>query len=570
MSQAVEDPLGRFRQVPLFAELSDDDLGRICAETTEVRLAPGEVLFREGDSGDQAFVVASGQVEILKATDSRDALVALRSDGDVIGEMALLDDIPRSATVRARTDTELLAIPRAALDDLLMTSPSAARAVFGPLTRRVRETNDRLRHQQRMVQLGVMTAGIAHELNNPSAAVQRAAGQLAEQAGRLVSTAGRGSSGAVLELLETLAERTPRVRGALEVSDEEAAVEDWLDEHGVADDGELAPELVAAGVGVDDLELLGEGKDLDDAVRLVAVAASLRLLAGEVARGSRRLSEIVDALRSFAFLDRAPVQEVDVVHGLEDTLLLLGHAITGIRIVREFAAELPVITAMGGELNQVWTNLLSNACDALAATPDPTLTLRAFEEDGGVVVEVEDNGPGIPPELQERVFDAFFTTKPPGQGTGLGLQISYRIVVLEHGGDLTLSSEPGRTTFRVSLPRHPPTTGTGGDAAAESAETAEAPDAAPCEHLESLADMPVPSGDCAECLELGDTWVHLRFCATCGRVGCCNDSKNKHAARHAEASGHPVIRSKEPGENWAWCFTDQVGMALEPSSEQRD
>jgi signal transduction histidine kinase len=176
-----------------------------------------------------------------------------------------------------------------------------------------------------------------------------------------------------------------------------------------------------------------------------------------VALGSGRLSEIVGALRSFTYLDRGSLQEVDVVRGLEDTLVLLSRATAGVRVVRELAPDLPVITAIGAELNQVWTNLVQNACHALAGTPDPTLTLRAFEDDGGVVVEVEDDGPGIPPELQERVFDAFVTTKAPGEGTGLGLQVSYRIVVLEHGGELTVRSEPGRTTFRVFLPPYPPT-----------------------------------------------------------------------------------------------------------------
>ena len=226
--------LTRLRQVPLFAELADDDLARICSDVADVRLAPGEVLFHEGDRADRAFLVASGEVEILKATGSREALIAVRSQGEVIGEMALLEAAPRSATVRARTATELVSIPRGALDDLLTTSPSAARAVFGLLTRRVRETHDRLRHQQRMVQLGVMTAGVAHELNNPAAAVQRAAGQLTGQVSRLVSASGRDSADAVLRLLGELDERSPRVLDALERSDEEDLVVRWLDRHGVS------------------------------------------------------------------------------------------------------------------------------------------------------------------------------------------------------------------------------------------------------------------------------------------------------------------------------------------------
>ena len=447
----------RLRQVPLFAELSDDDLGRICSESTDVRLAPGEVLFREGDRADRAFVVASGEVEILKATGSREALLAVRSEGEVIGEMALLEQAPRSATVRARTTTQLVSIPRGTLDDLLATSPSAARTIFGQLTRRVRETNDRLRHQQRMVQLGVMTAGVAHELNNPAAAVQRAAGQLTGSVGRLVSTAGRDSSDALLTLFDALDRRSHRVLDAIETSDEEDRVEVWLDQRGVAGAGQLAPDLVAAGIGVEDLLTLGEDDGLGDAVRLLSAAASLRQLAGEVATGSRRLSEIVGALRSFAYLDRGPVQEVDIVRGIEDTLVLLGRATTGVQILRELAPDLPTVTGRGGELNQVWTNLVHNACDALVGTPLPTITLRAFEEGDGVVVEVEDNGPGIPAELQERVFDAFLTTKAPGEGTGLGLQISYGIIVLQHQGELTLRSEPGRTTVRAFLPLHPAT-----------------------------------------------------------------------------------------------------------------
>lgn len=445
----------RFRQVQLFAELSDDDLGRICAEAIDLSLAPGDVLFREGDPGDRAFLVCSGEVEILRTSERREVLIAVRTADDVIGEMALLDDQPRSATARARSATELVSIPKATLEDLLVTSPSAARSILGPLSRRVRESNDRLRHQEHMVMLGVMTAGVAHELNNPAAAAQRAAEQLAVQVADLASLAARCTGSEVVDLLAELGERERAIRTALESSDLEAVVEGWLEDNGVEDGWQLAPTLVEVGVELPDLHRLLTSEDLPHAVRFLVNAAAVRQSAAEVAEASHRLSEIVRVMLSHSYLDRAPVQQVDVLQGIEDTLVLLGVVTRGLRIVREYDADLPHVTALGSELNQVWTNLVRNACDALADVADPTLTLRARSAGDSVVVEVEDNGPGIPPAMQERVFDAFFTTKPPGQGTGLGLQVSYRTVV-EHGGDLTLVSVPGRTTFRVTLPLRPP------------------------------------------------------------------------------------------------------------------
>ena len=548
----------RFRQVGLFADLAETDLARICSLAGDVRLAPGEVLFREGDWGDRAFVVTSGQVEVLKTTERREVLLAVRGEDDVIGEMALLEGAPRSATVRARTEVRLVSIPKAALDDLMATSPAAARAVFGPLLRRVRDTNDQMRHQERMVQLGVMTAGVAHELNNPAAAVQSAAEHLATELDALTGSLAGHTTPAVLDLLHRIAARPAGPeRSPVQISDEETEVEDWLEQRKVPRPWELAPGLVEAGIGVADLGELGEDADLAAAVQFLAPVAAVRRSAAQIAEGARRLSDIVGALRSYSYLDRAPVQDVDVVRGLEDTLVLLGHATKGVRVVREFQSSLPTIVALGSELNQVWTNLIDNACDAMAGTADPTLTLRAFTDDSSaaaesVVVEVEDNGPGIPTEAQQRVFDAFYTTKPPGEGTGLGLQISHRIVVLEHHGDLTLSSRPGQTVLRVTLPVRPP-----------AAPTADGP-VAPvvCAHLQAVENTPKPSGGCGQCQDSGDPWVHLRFCTTCGQIGCCDDSTNRHATRHAAEAGHPVLRSLEPGENWAWCVEHRVGTDL--------
>jgi signal transduction histidine kinase len=534
----------RFRQVPLFADLADDALARICAEAGDVRLGPGEVLFREGEWGDRAYVVRAGQVEVVKDADGREVLLAIRTAGEVVGEMALLQQEPRSATVRARTGTELVSIPKSALDDLLQSSTSAARAIFQTLMRRIRETNDQLRHQERMAQLGTLTAGVAHELNNPAAAVQRAAQHLAGELERLlVHLPAKAHHAGLLQILD---EHPTSPRTPLAVSDEEAEVEDWLADHGVADAWDTVPALVESGIGVEQLDRLGADVDLADATQFLAAVAAIRHSAADIVTASRRMSEIVGALRSYSFLDRAVVQEVDVVRGLEDTLVLLRHRTDGVRVHREFGPDLPAITASGGELNQVWTHLIQNACDAVSGVEAPTLTLRAYRDGAHVAVEVEDNGPGISSEMQRRIFDAFYTTKPPGHGAGLGLHTSYRVVVVEHHGDLTVRSAPGRTTFRALLPigRAEPAVST-----------------APCDHLEGIVNTPKPDGVCADCAT-ADTWVHLRFCATCNRIGCCDDSPNRHASRHATASGHPVLRSKEAGENWAWCVVHEIGLTL--------
>lgn len=457
------DALRRLKEVELFRGLSDEDVARIGGEVSEVALDSGQMLFEERDPGDQAYLVTAGELEILKATQGREVLVAVRGAGSVIGEMALLLEAPRMASVRARTDACLLAISKATLDQLLESSPSAARAMIKTLLERMGETSERLRHSERMAQLGTLTAGVAHELNNPAAAVRRAASRLGDELDTYTALALRPASPAAAlarqRMLALVADRGPSSDDgdALARSDAESAIEDWLGKRGVEQPWQLAPELVDAGVDVAALEQLDvevEGPALSDAARFLVASRALRDLVYEIGEGSRRLSQTVRALKGHAYLDQAPVQDVDVVQGLEETLILLGHKTRHVQVLREFDPDLPTITAFGSELNQVWTNLIDNACDALAAVADrvPTLTLRSYRAGADVVVEVEDNGPGIREDVLPRIFDAFVTTKPPGQGTGLGLQISYRIVALEHRGELTVDSEPGRTTFRVVLP----------------------------------------------------------------------------------------------------------------------
>ncbi len=239
----------------------------------------------------------------------------------------------------------------------------------------------------------------------------------------------------------------------VERSDRELEVEGWLEEHGVDDGWEMAPALVSLGFDSQELGRFAGKLGSDHfaaAIRRVGSNYAVLSLLAEIGQGAGRISDIVKALKSYSYLDQAPVQNVDVHEGLDSTLVILRNKLSGIHVRREYAPELPSIQAYGSELNQVWTNLLDNAADALEGEGE--IAIRTHQEDDEVVVEIEDNGPGIPTELQSRIFDTFFTTKPPGQGTGLGLDISYNIVVQKHRGDIRVTSAPGRTSFEVKLP----------------------------------------------------------------------------------------------------------------------
>ncbi len=453
------------KKIPLFEDLPDDDLNRLCKVVNTVELKAGEILFKEGSPGSRVYVLKEGGLEVVKQAGKREVLLAVNDEsGMVIGEMALIEQVPRMATVRAREDSTLLGIHQSQLDHLLDTSPSAGRAILHTVLNRWRNTESLLRQSEKMAQLGTMTAGVAHELNNPAAAVQRSADQLQEKLGRFERIHIRlGQYSCNDEQLNKLTELTSNAQlrsmkyvdiDPLTRSDREYELEEWLEEHDIDEGWEMAPILVNLDYETADMDEIAEvfqGSLLKTIIQWLVAISTVYSLVVEISQGAGRISDIVKALKSYSYLDQAPIQEVDVHEGLDNTLIILrSKTKQGVQIIRDYAPNLPRITAYGSELNQVWTNIIDNAIDAMAGKG--TITIRTRREGDEVVIELEDNGPGIPPDIQPQIFDPFFTTKGPGRGTGLGLNISYNIIVEKHGGEIKVESEVGRTVFVVRLP----------------------------------------------------------------------------------------------------------------------
>jgi signal transduction histidine kinase len=448
------------RGVPIFADLSDDEADELWASARQIHAAPGQCVIREGTEGDTLYIILSGSLEVLKQEGDREITLATRAPGEVIGEMSLLQAAPRTASVRALTQSELLAIGPDAFRQLLARRPSAAATLLRTVAARLRSTESSLVQSDKLAALGTLAAGLAHELNNPAAAIQRSSGQLRDafaawraRVTELVMLPMTDEQRARVHDLEGDTVRLVRPEPAAARREENKLI-DRLEELGVPDPWDLAPALAASGWTLPQVEEAAQGLPpelIGPVLAALGAAAEVEQLMDEIARSGKAISDIVHSVKSYAYLDQAPVQDVDLMQSLEDTLMILSHKLKhGIEVVRAFTPDLPRIEAYAGELNQVWTNIIDNAVQAMNGKGRLEVGVRPLGEE--VEVTIADTGPGIPPEVGRRIFEPFFTTKAQGVGTGLGLHIAHNIVVNRHNGRLDFESSPRGTTFRIVLP----------------------------------------------------------------------------------------------------------------------
>ena len=455
--------LAELRSLPVLEGLSADQLEELAAAGEEVTFQPGDVLFRSGEPASTWWVLLDGTIELVRHVGREDTVLGVMGTaGQWAGGFRGWD--PHGvylATARAATGGRILRVPAEQLGVLAQEWFPLGVHLLKGLVGTVRAIESTARQREALVALGTLAAGLAHEINNPAAAAARTVDALQETTETLMSAlrglAEAGLSADQFVLLDRLRRQLQPpdlAESALALADREEELAEWLVGHGVEGEWLLAAALAAAGADPGWCERVVAavgGAPLSSALEWVASSASTTTLLAEVKESTQRVSSLVAAVRSYSQLDRASVQRTDLAEGLDSTLTVLGHKLDGVTVVRDYAPDVPRIEAIAGELNQVWTNLIDNALDAMGGGGTLRVSLRRAEG-GSVVVEVGDTGPGLAADVLPHAFEPFFTTKEVGRGTGLGLDISRRIVVDRHGGDIAIERRDGETVFRVRLP----------------------------------------------------------------------------------------------------------------------
>jgi signal transduction histidine kinase len=452
------------RNLALFEKVTEPELEDLLSRGGEVVFSAGDELWVQGGPAECWWVVLEGQIDLVRLAGHEETRVgAMAQPGQWAGGFTAWDDhAVYLANGRAATDGRALRVSSANLKEWTSALDPFGSHLIEGVFRTARTVESAARQRDALVALGTLSAGLAHELNNPAAAAARAVDaldgaseRLLETLGALAATEVTAAQFAQLDALRR--ELTGTVRaplGPMELADLEDELAGWLDRHGVAASWEIAGPLAAAGIDTDWCERVADLFDGSPGTALSWVTSTLSVgnLLAEVRESTRRISELVGAIKSYSQMDRASVQKTVVTEGLESTLIVLRHRMpAGIALLRDYAPDTPAIDAIPAELNQVWTNLITNALDAMDGTG--TLRLSVRPDRDGVLVEVANTGEWSDAASRERAFEPFFTTKGVGQGTGLGLDISRRIVVGRHGGDITIDLPTGETVMRVWLPR---------------------------------------------------------------------------------------------------------------------
>jgi signal transduction histidine kinase len=449
-------------QIPLFEGITAAELEWLVEHSQEVSLEPGDCFYCENEPVDQFYVVLEGELQVTRTFNGSQTVLGTTPRGIIGGELALLNGTASQINACAILPSRLMVFTDQVFRQLFAACPVVGTRVLQIAAERMAGIATAVKQQEKMAALGKLSAGLAHELNNPAAAARRAAKTLNEalptlQDYALKLNAVETDSRQLARLAEFQQQASQRAAtapslGPLEQADREDELSDWLAQQRLAGGWEMASTFVSAGLTVEELTELVEpiaAGCVEDVLAWLHHSLYVASLLNEVEQSTRRISDLVAAVKAYTYMDQAPVQEVDIHKDLDNTLTVLNHKLKEVTVKREYDPNLAPVLARGGELNQIWTNLIDNAIDAMEG--QGTLWVITRSENDYAMVEIADSGPGIPPEVMPRLFEPFFTTKEVGLGSGLGLDISYRII-RQHNGSIDVQSEPGHTRFIVRLP----------------------------------------------------------------------------------------------------------------------
>lgn len=465
MMQTDEICVAALRQFEALSGVPEDQLAWLVSKSNCYTIAEGDYLFRPEDSLVNTHFILRGSVKVFRSQGSQQFVVTFWEGGSISGYLPFSRGKMATAYGQAVEETEVISFSKEYERELIANHYELTQALVQVMTSRVREFTALQKQNEKMMALGKLSAGLAHELNNPAAAIVRGSAELIKHLQfqpdafkkviRIHMTDEQVDTVNNL-LFEKLRQPKPQL-GLMERTDREDELADWLADHGIKKAAELAENLVEFGFLPADIDVIAEhvpDKDMEPVLRWVDNNLTTERMVADIQEASERISNLINAIKSYTHMDRAPEKHPADVHlGIRSTLTMLGHKVkkNGVRIVEDFDESIPLVPMFVSEVNQVWTNVVDNALDALEGRPDPEIAIKTLKDGDYLTVYITDNGPGIPADIIDRIWEPFFTTKELGKGTGLGLELVYQIMA-RHGGEANVTSKPGETTFSFCFP----------------------------------------------------------------------------------------------------------------------